>query len=144
VVNDEIVKSTGALALTVKSRTKAQLDEAVETFLSDALEVHGAAELVVLQRQMNLIVKKIDEKLKEDELAVNSVLKALGGSMRGEILGAEVKVSFPKRWIYDAETQGKIAELKQQIKLLETQAQLAKTAMQMESNAVITVCLKGE
>jgi hypothetical protein len=134
---------TAALTLSLKPRTKAELDQAAESFLNDALEIHGAAELVVLKKQMETLVEYIDAKLKADDLAFNAIGEALGGLKTGEVLGANVRLTFPARWQYDAEAQAEIGEAKNRVKLLENKAQLEGHAVKVEGKGVITVTLKG-
>ena len=140
---DELQAVSSALTLTLKARTKAELDKAAEDFLTEALEAHDAAKLVVLKKQMETLVDFIDAKLKEDGLAVNAVLDELRGSLQGEILGTNVRITYPAKWIYDAETQTLIKEHKDTIKLLENKSKLEKKAIQQEGSAVLTVTLKG-
>ena len=132
-----------ALVLALKPRTKAELDAAAESFLNDALESHGAAELLVLKKQMETLVEFIDAKLKADDLAFNSVGEALHGLKEGEILGAKVRLTFPARWQYDEEAGAVIKRAKDNIKLLENKAQLEGHAQKVEGRGVITVILKG-
>jgi hypothetical protein len=126
----------------LKSMTKQEIDEAVEFFLNDALEVHMASNLWIMAKQMEEAVKLIKEKLQT--VAFDQIAKELGGSMSGEIMGHKVQLTLPQTWVYPPEVENMVRQQKLDLKAAQTKAQADGTAHQESKEVgIIRVTIRG-
>ena len=128
------------LSLPLTSITKRKLDEGAEFWLNDMLEVHTAADLWVYIKQMEYTTELLKEKLKAS--AFESIGATLQGVERGDIMGHEVSLAFPKTWVYSPEVKALQDQQKLELKALQAQEQANGKAHQSRGEGRITVTIK--
>jgi hypothetical protein len=128
------------LSIPLVSITKRALDEGAEFWLNDMLEIHTAADLWVYIKQMEYTTELLKEKLKAS--AFESIGASLQGLERGEVLGHEVSITYPKTWIYSPEVKALQDQQKLELKALQAAEQANGKARQDRGEGRITVTIK--
>lgn len=131
-----------SLVLPLKSMSKSKIDEVTEVFLMDALNYFSAAELYVWTKQIESVAEYLKAKLKTQ--AFDSIATVLTGAMTGKVLGHEVKLSFPKKWVYSDAINKLQEKQKAELKAAQLTEQANGTAFQAKDEGRITVTLKAE
>ena len=129
-----------ALVMPLRSMSKTEIDERAEFWLNDQLEVYDSASLWCFIKQMELAADALKAKLKT--AAFDSIAKELGGSMKGEILGHDVSLSLPKRWVYSESLSAMVEQQKRDLKAAQATEQANGSAYQIPDEPRITVKIR--
>ena len=129
-----------AITVPLKSLSLPEIQERSEFWLNDALEIHTAGDLWVFLKQVEAFVDSAKDKLKE--AAYGSLAEAMGGSVKGTVLGHEVKLTAPSRWVYSDEVRKLEAQQKLDLKALKAAEEAEGTAQKTSPTPTITVTLR--
>lgn len=111
VLSPEPARTDSPLAVPLDDMSKSEINDKVDFWLNDMLEVRPAGELYVYAKQMEEAAAAIITKLKES--AFNDMATRFEGETGGKVLGHEVKLSYPEKWMFSQS----VVELERQQKL---------------------------
>lgn len=134
------MEQSDSLIMPLKSLSLPCIEDEATVWLNNALEVHSAADVWVLLKQMEAFIETAKKQCKD--VAFDSIGQTLGGATRGEVLGHEVKLTYPSRWIYSQEVSALDAQQKLEMKALKAKEEAEGTATKGEAVGTITVTLR--
>jgi hypothetical protein len=129
-----------SLAIPLKAMTKLEITTNVDSWINSALEAHDPADLYVYAKQMEAVAEALIERLKGQ--AFNDFGEKFGGSSSGTILGHDVKLSWPERWVYPADVQELAHQQKLDLDAAQMKAKAEKRAFKEQQLGRITVILR--
>ena len=143
--NPELTQRSGEvgddLIIPLRSLGKAEIENITRDWLIQRLAVYPTEEMYVFLKQMEQSVKSAIEILKER--AFNATGDKFRGEKSGEILGHNVKLTYPSRWIYSPAVKELEAQQKLDVDALKAQERAGGLAIKEDGKGIITVTIKS-
>ncbi len=135
-------KQQQQIVVPIVSLSKNIVQTQIEDWMNTALEAIPPADVYVYLKQVEHAVDWALSQIKES--AFNDAGTRFKGEHSGQILGHEVKLSWPKKWVYPPDVQRFERESQEQIRQQREQAKIEGTAKRKQTEGVVTVNLKQE
>lgn len=129
----------GEVIIPLKSMGRAEIEYSVREWLENLLKANDPPEAYVHLKQMEEAVKKGIEILKEE--AFNATANRFRGSMSGEILGHQVRFTYPEKWEYSVAVKRLELQQKLDMDALKAEERAKGIAVKQPGKGVISITL---